>query len=111
MIHFQSILIFSFIYWGKKKTIHLSTVNWLKGDSVKLRQCKRFEANSARQTFPMESFGSIVSEVTFFMAITSLKELCMQPRAVVQAILESQATFVPLHPTYLVGFYPFLRKL
>lgn len=58
-----------------EKTIHLSTVNWLKGDSTELRQCKPFAASGAGQTFNVGGFGSIVSVVASFMEIPSLKEL------------------------------------
>lgn len=90
MIHFQSPLIFFFFYW--KKTIHLSTVNWLKGDSIELRQCKPFTASGAGQTFNVGGFGSVVSVVASFREIPSLKELetialGMQHRVKGQAIL------------------------
>lgn len=81
-----------------EKTIHLSTVNWLKGDSTELRQCKQFAASGAGQTFNAEGFGSVVSIVASFMEIPSLKELGtmalgMQHRAVAQATLESPGCF------------------
>lgn len=42
-----------------EKAIHLSTVNWLKGDSMELQQCKPFEASGAGQTFNVEALDPL----------------------------------------------------
>lgn len=89
-------------------------MNWLKGDSTELRQCKPFAASGAGQTFNVGGFGSVVSVVASFMEIPSLKELetialGMQHRVTGQATLEAPGCFYSIMSNSLSRF-PLLKK-